>query len=561
MDCSSFIQAEETLEFIVARDEMQDVRVEPVCVQPISERYEIWYYDGNVLPPLSVQRYSYTSIPKVFWLMDTSSLEVSGILALQNQPTLALKGRGVLVGMVDTGIDYTSPVFQNADGTTRIHSIWDQTGIRGEHEIEEFRYGAIYDRQAINAALESDNPMDIVPSQDENGHGSFLASVIAGSEDEERDFVGAVPECELVVVKLKQAKQNVREYFYLPSQEPLYQENDIMVGIAYLEYVAEKEGKPLVICIGLGSSQGSHTGSDPLSVYMSDVGVKRERAVVVATGNEAVARHHFYDETRSLVSPVSVEINVEEDVEGFCMELWCYAPELVRVVVQSPTGQQSQGGFPVSEETQTTNFVFENTILTIDYRIAGRQSGDLLIFFRFSAPSSGIWNVKVYPVNVIGGGFHMWLPIRSSTESDVYFIRSNPDTTFTTPAAAEIPITVGGYNGLTGGIDLRSGRGFTPLGQVKPDFCAPDIDVFGIGLRNLEVRNTGTSIAAAITAGAAAQVLEWGILRRNAPAMNTVEVKNLLIRGCDREENIEYPSKEWGYGSLNVYQSFERLRE
>ncbi len=573
MDCSAFIQSEETIDLIVARDEREEPMIEPVCVQPIDERYEVWYYDGTQLPPLSVERYSYTSIPKVFWLMDSSSLEVSGILALQNQPTLALRGKGVLVGIVDTGIDYTNPLFRNVDGSTRIHSIWDQTGVRRvqdemtddgaltPQEDKDFKYGIIYKREQINEALSSENPLEVVPQMDENGHGTFLASVAAGGEDSENDFIGAAPDSELVVVKLKTAKRNLRDYFYFSAEEPLYQENDIMAGIAYLEYVARKENRPLVVLIGLGSNQGSRTGSGPLSEYMGDIGITRGRAVVVAAGNEAASQHHFYGEAKSLLTPVSVEINVAEGVEGFCMELWSYAPELVRVVVQSPTGQQSQGGFPVTEETQTTNYIFENTLLTINYRVAGRRYGDLLVFFRFTAPSPGIWTVQVFPVNAITGAFHMWLPIQSQISSGVRFIRPNPDTTITTPSAAEIPITVGGYNGLTGAIDIRSGRGFGGLGQVKPEFCAPSVNVFGAGLRNLNITYTGTSAAAAITAGAAAQVLEWGILRGNAPAMNTVEVKNLLIRGCQRDDDMVFPNEAWGYGALNAYQSFERLRE
>ena len=254
------------------------------------------------------------------------------------------------------------------------------------------------------------------------------------------------------------------------------------------------------------------------------------------------------------------------------MELWSYAPELVRVVVQSPTGQRSQGGFPVSEETQTTRFVFENTILTLDYRIAGKESGDLVIFLRFTRPTEGIWTVLVYPQNAITGAFHMWLPIQPLVGGDIRFIEPNPDTTVTAPGNTQLAITVGGYNGLTGARYLQSGRGFSGTGQVKPEFCAPAVEVAGARISPISsiqdgtfgggyTTLTGTSAAAAITAGAASLVLEWGLLRGNAPTMNSVEVKNLLIRGCERERNRVYPNTEWGYGRLNVYRSFQVLRD
>ena len=493
----------------------------------------------------------------------------------QRNPTLSLKGQGVFVGIIDTGIDYTHHLFRRIDGSSRISSIWDQTAtpetknpVAGAEENitesyqppEGFLYGVEYKKDLIDRALSNENPRSIVPEQDELGHGTFLASLAAGNKDEVNDFVGAAPESDILVVKLKPAKQNLRDFFYLSSATPIYQENDIMTGIRYLDGVARREGKPLVILIGLGSNQGSHAGSGPLSIYSNSVGAGRGRCIVIPAGNQAGKRQHFFDAATSLLNPVRVEVDVEQNVPGFCMELWAFAPELVRAVVQSPTGQQSTGSFPTTEETQTTRFIFENTTLTMDYRIAGRRNGDLLIFFRFSNVVKGIWTILVYPENAITGAFHIWLPIREETESNITFIRPNPDTTITMPSSARIPITVGGYNGLTDALYPDSGRGYDALGLVKPDFCAPCVEVQGAGLRDNFVTYTGTSVGAAITAGGCAQILQWGVVQKNAPGMNSVEVKNTLIRGCRRDENVTYPNRESGFGKLNVYQAFENLR-
>ncbi len=563
MSCSEIIQSNDVYDFIVSSDERNTPLIEPVCVQSINRQYDILYYDKSKLPPLSISRYSYTSIPKLFSLMDSTSLDVSGILAIQNQPALALNGQGILIGIVDTGIDYTNALFQDETGNTRIVSIWDQTAVAAQNEsdIFDFQYGVEYTREQIDEALSANDPQTIVPQMDSNGHGTYLASIAAGSADPVNDFIGAAPRSELVIVKLKEAKQNLKDFFYMSGEEPMYQENDIMAGIAYVESIAQREQKPLVILLGIGSNQGSHTGAGPLSILLDDIATSIGRVVVVPAGNQAIAQHHFFGTTDSLIEPTRVEINVEEGITGFCMELWSYAPELVRVVVQSPTGQRSQGGFPVSEETQTTKFVFENTELALDYRIAGKESGDLLIFFRFSRPAEGIWTVFVYPVNAITGEFHMWLPIQSLTGNDIRFVEPNPDTTITMPGNIRLGITVGGYNALTEARFLESGRGFSGTGQVKPEFCAPAVDVFGANLRGGYAKQTGTSASAAITAGAAALVLEWGILRGNAPTMNSVEVRNFLIRGCKRESNRNYPNTEWGYGKLNLYQSFQILRD
>ena len=556
MPVSAQIQSQDTYDFIVTREELEDILIEPFGVQPINEVYSVAYYDSASLPPLSIGEYSYTSIPKCFFLMDSTAMEESGILAVQNQPGLALKGKGVLIGIIDTGIDYRNPLFLNEAGRTRIYSIWDQGAEEGERP-EGFLYGVEYTREAIDRAIMQENPLELVPQMDTNGHGTFLASLAAGGVNRENDFVGAAPESELVVVKLKEAKQYLRDFFFFSADVPLYQENDIMAGVAYLEQIARRERKPLVILIGVGSNAGNHVGSAPLSDTLNMFGAQNACVAVVAAGNQAAAQHHYFGRTTSLLSPVAVEINVEENVPGFCMELWSYAPELVRVVVQSPTGQRSGSDYPIMEDTQTTNYIFESTIMTMDYRMPGRTRRDLLVFIRFSTPAPGIWTLLVYPQQTITGEFHIWLPI----DGRVVFLQPEPNTTITTPGTANIPITVGGYDALSGARYLESGRGFDAIQRVKPDFCAPAVRVSGAGLRNNFVQNTGTSAAAAIAAGASAQTLEWGIVRGNAPIMNSSEVKNLLIRGCTRDENLIYPNPEWGYGQMEVFNSFAILRK
>ncbi len=560
MSVGERILSQDTYDFIVTQEELAAILIPPVAVQPVNQIYAIAYYDKNSLPPLSVRDYSYTSIPKCFFLMDMVALDTSGIIALQNQPGLALKGRGVLVGIIDTGIDYSNPIFRDAQGDSRILRIWNQETSQG-NPPEGFLYGTEYNRAEIEIALrEAEEGIEDSgqwPPRDTNGHGTLLASLAAGGQDLPGDFVGAAPESELVIVHLKEAKKDLRDFFFYPEGIPIYQENDIMTGVAYLEQVAMQEGKPLVILIGLGSNAGSHVGADPLSASLNLFGVKTGYAAVVAAGNQAVAQHHFAGSSTSAISPATVEINVAENVPGFCMELWAYAPELVRVVVQSPTGQQSSGVFPLLQDTQTTNFVFENTFLTMDYRLPGRNRRDLLVFMRFVTPAAGVWTLKVYPQQTITGEFHIWLPIQEK----VRFFRPEPDTTITAPGMAEIPITVGGYDALTGARYIESGRGFDAVGQVKPDFCGPAIQVFGAGLRGNYIESTGTSVAAAIGAGAAAQLMEWGIVKGNAPSMNSLEIKNQLIRGSRRDGNRTYPSPEWGYGKLDVYNAFEILRE
>lgn len=558
MECSTDLTSEKIFDVIVASDETGVVELQPVCKYPINEKYAIWYYNTDQVPMPTIARYSYGAIPKCFGLLDTTSLEVSGIIRMQNIPTLSLTGQGVLIAVIDTGIAYTDSAFRNIDGSTRILSIWDQTApYEGAKEIP---FGQIYTREQINEALRQENPADILPEVDEEGHGTAMASIVAGSADPASDFTGAAPDADLVVVKLKQAKQNLRQIFFVPQTTNAYAESDIMAGIAYVNRIAEERNMPLVIMLGLGSNNGSHAGTSPLCDYLDILGGLRHRAIVIAAGNEANMRHHFLGNVQSVLTPQKVEINVERDMDGFYVELWALAPERFSVSVQSPTGEITPRVQAVNGVNQTVEFLFEGTELSIDYRDAGIRRRNQLIFLRFSNAVRGIWTVNVFTDHAITGNYHMWLPMKGMLQSPVYFINSNPDTTITSPSDAGVPMTVGGYNAQTGALYLDSGRGFDSTGAVKPDYVAPAVEVTAKGLRNDYITTTGTSAGAAIAAGACAQILEWAVVRESALGINTVDIKNFLIRGANRTEGSTYPSTEMGYGKLDVYRAFELLR-
>ena len=573
MNCDAFIKSNDTYDVIIPRESLERYPSEPVCIQHISNNLDIHYYERGSVPPLSIQTYTYTAIPKCFGLLDTTALEESGILQLQNQPALSLHGQGILVGFIDTGITYTNACFKDRAGTTRILAIWDQTGTPDTDgnwkPPEGFAYGVEYTKADIDEALAADDPYAIVPQRDENGHGTLLASIACGSEDAAADFIGAAPLCDIAMVKVKEAKQYLRDFFYIPGSTPAYQENDIMAAVVYLEQKARQLQKPLVICLGMGTNNGSHSGGSELEEYLNAVGTLYRRCVVIASGNEANAKHHFHgmsnvtfgpsgNNARNALqsNPVEVEIDVENDMPGFYLELWASAPEVFAVSVTSPSGRRLPQTAARGAAHQEYSFVLEGTSVEIDYRSVGRTRGDQLVFVRFDKAARGIWTLSVYPDTTITGNFHVWLPMKGMLPFDVFFLRPDPDITLTSPSSAQIPITVGGYQVADKGIYMDSGRGFTVNSVVKPDFCAPAVHVQGVGTRGNYVTASGTSVAAAITAGACAQLMEWGIFRQNPLSLNSVEIGNILIRGCDRNRDTVYPNTSWGFGRLNVYQAF-----
>lgn len=558
-DCKEQVYSEEYYDFIVPYGVAGEPRVSDGCVQRVSEDYDIFFTPRAGEPPLSVGNYTYTTIPKCYGLLDTTALEASGILRLQNQPVLSLKGRGVLVGFIDTGIDYTNPIFRFSDGSTRIVRMWDQSRQDGTPP-RGIIYGAEYTNEDIDRALGSDNPYEIVPQRDENGHGTFLAGVACGGEDVANNFIGAVPEAYIGVVKLKGAKQYIRDFFFVPEGVEAFQENDIMMGIAYLDDLANAMNVPLVICLGLGNSMGSHGKDGPLSAYLNFICTRRKRSVVTAAGNEANTRHHFQGRITGEMKYEDVEISVEEDMDGFFIELWANQPELYAVSVLSPTGEQLPK-IPVRTGTGVFDFVFEGTTVIVDYRIEAQETASQLIFFRFVKPKKGLWILRVYPENIVTGGYNMWLPMQQLTGGNVFFLRSSPDITITSPGSVRQVITAGGYQVSDRSIFTDSGRGYTTSGEIKPDFVAPAVEVYGPGLRGNYVKLTGTSAAAAVTTGAVAQIMQWALVEQNNPTLLNAGIKNMLIRGAQRNYERSYPNREWGYGTLDVYHSFELLRQ
>ncbi len=558
-DCREQAYSNDFYDLIIPYGVETEIAPTEGCIQHVGGGFDIYYFPKEGSPPFNIENYTYTAIPKYYGLLDTTALEVSGVLRLQNQPVLALKGDGVLVGFVDTGIDYANPLFRYSNGATRIVRIWDQN-IQDGTPPEGVFYGTEYDGEAVNEALGSETPYEIVPSRDENGHGTFLAGVACGGEDIANNFIGAAPNAQIAVVKLKEAKQYLRDFFFIPEDVPAYQENDIMMAVAYLDGLANQLNMPLVICLALGNSIGSHGKDGPLTSYLNFICTRRKRSVVTASGNEANARHHFQGRLTADMDYEDVEVSVDEDMAGFFMELWADAPELYAVSVISPTGEQLPR-LPVRiGASGLLRFIFEGTTITVDYRIEAKETASQLIFFRFIEPKRGLWTIRVFPEVTVNERYHMWLPMQQFTGGTVFFLRSNPDITLTSPGTAAQVITTGGYNAANMSIYADSGRGFSTSGEVKPDFAAPAVNISGPGLRNNFVTFTGTSAAAAITTGAVAQIMQWALVEGNIPTFSNAAIKNMLIRGAKQTDERSYPNREWGYGALDVYTAFERLR-
>jgi len=305
---------------------------------------------------------------------------------------------------------------------------------------------------------------------------------------------------------------------------------------------------------------GDHAGmgliAEQLNTYSRTVG----NASVIAVGNEGDTRHHFSSSLEANTMYRDTEIRVGENERGFLLELWGRGPEIFSVSFISPAGEVVPRIPARIGTSQRLSFLFEETVIFLDYRTVEIRSGFEIVIMRFSKPTPGVWTVRVYGTGINLGQYHIYLPIEEFLSSETYFLRPDPDTTLTVPSSAPLPITVSAYDNTTGSIYAKSGRGFTILEGIKPDLAAPGVNILGPDLKGGYVRRSGTSIAAAITSGVCAQMLTWGIEQENAPGINSLSIKANLIRGAKRESSITYPDKAWGYGKLNAYNIFETLR-
>ncbi len=567
------------------------------CIDFVNSTLAVVYVPLSTVTPLTYTSYTYSAVPKLYSLLDVTSMDAAGITAASELPVLSNQGESVIIGFVDTGINYMDPLFRNVDGSTRIIGIWDQTI---EPSFDEFNsenpgefslsissnilnnsdnhnnfengfsepfysfpalYGTQYTSAQINLALNSDDPASIVPTRDENGHGTFLASIAAGNRDERAGFTGAAPRASIAMVKLKPAKKYLRDFYLIRDEADAYQENDIMMGVSYLYFLARQYSMPLVVCIPLGTNMGSHMGMSRLGQYLNQVSLYNGSAVVTAAGNETGARHHF----RSIMNPdtdeITAELRVGEGENGFSMELWAEDVGVYTVGFISPTGEVAREiSVPLRGEN-TVSFLLEQTKITVYTQIADVSAGSQFIFMRFEKPMSGIWRILIRNSLDIRETFHLWLPVRGFISDETYFLRPDPDTIITDPGNAQYPITVTAYDHTRNSIYIHASRGYSRSGQIKPDLAAPGINILGTSASGRRLtRMTGTSVSAAHLAGAAAILLHWGVLDGNYPYLSTPVLKSIFVRGAQRNPALTYPNREFGYGTLDLYEAFLRLR-
>lgn len=560
--CLELIQSEDYLDIILIGNIPASFDVK--CVQPIDNQIAIGYVKRKescqntyfTLPP------AYARMPNIFALEGLKGVNRSGSEILKGQPNLNFTGKGVLVGIIDTGINFTHEVFLNKDQTTKILSIWDQADSDGEPP-DGLGFGTLYQQTDINAALKSKDPYGMIKQRDVSGHGTALAALACGERDEAEEFYGVAPDAKLLIVKLRQAKQCLKDFYNLGNKE-VYSETDILLSISFLYQQAKKLKQPIVILFAGEAWLGPHRSRQllPLEIVMADLG--RERGVVFlsAAGDEGDQGHHYRGRITNLTKEEKeykkqVQFYIDSSVKGLFFSVWVNVPNILTGNLTSPQGA-STGVVPYqTQKAEEFSFMEEKTKVTFFYVYRGPIVGQEVIYISLENPTQGLWTLEMTGRSVVDGEFNIWLPTRSIISRETSFLEPDPNTTVVIPATTNNTITIGAYDGVYDSLYSASGRGMTVDGAVKPDLVELGVNMTIPGQEgdSSYTSTTGTSAAAAVATGKAALLLEWAIVESNDPAMDTILAKSYFIGGSNKKDSVQYPSPEWGYGSINLENS------
>ena len=477
-----------------------------------------------------------------------------------------LNGRGVLLAVLDSGITWDLEVFRKADGSTRIRYLWDQTV---SEETDDVRYGKMpdgfsigteYTAEEINAALQLPalDRYRLIPSRDLSGHGTAVAGIATGRSADGL-YTGAAPEAELIVVKLG-----------LPGnsggvEEGFPRTTEILRGVTYALRKARQLNMPLVINLSFGNSYGSHDGSSLLERFLDNASEIGRTVICVGSGNEGAARGHF---AGNITRDSRVELAVGNYERNLNIQLWKNYSDVFRIRLQAPGGEEAelstniQGGKYTLELEQTRILVYLGEPLP--YAVAQEIYLEM-IPVTGSYINAGIWTIRLEPVMTVTGQYYLYLPAGNGRGDSTGFYRSTPQVTLTVPSTAAKVITVGAYDPVYDTYADFSGRGYADstrtigvaaAGLTKPDLVAPGVNIQAPDVYGTFTPTTGTSFATPIVSGAAALLMEWGIVRGNDPFLYGEKIKAYLRKGArPLRGEMEYPNDRVGYGRLCVADS------
>ncbi len=511
-----------------------------------------------------LEEIEYIEKPKRLFFEITEAKNVSCIPQVTLRPPY-LTGTGCLIAVLDSGIDYKNPVFRNADGSSRILFLWDQTltpdAERGFFSPAGFAVGVEFTKEQIDRALAQETEAEAfrqVPSIDSSGHGTAVAGIAAGASAADGAYTGVAPGSDLIIVKLG-----------VPGERSFPRTTELMRGLYYVVQKAAALHRPAAVNLSFGNTYGAHDGNSLLERYIDNISEIGRNVICVGSGNEGASAGHLAGSVRNRGESQNVELAVASYETALNVQLWKNYVDRFRVVVYSPAGRRYE--VPV-ESLGKEEVVLEQTRLLLYVGEPRPYSAAQEIYFDMIPQemylNSGVWRFEIIPEEIVVGNFYMYLPSAVVRNRGTGFYFPTPEVTLTIPSTSRKVITVGAYNSVYNAYADFSGRGYVlerrntgvvEEGVVKPDLVAPGVDILAPDLYGGYTAVTGTSFATPIVTGAAALLMEWGIEQGNDPFLYGEKVKAYLRRGARQLPGYAYfPNAQVGYGAICVEGSLPR---
>lgn len=525
--------------------------------------YAIAHIEEALAPLLlSAEEILWTEVPARVYTEVAAGKRASCITSFQaRRPTLT--GTGVLVAIIDSGIDYTHPDFRNEDGTTRIAALWDQTA-QGEGEPPAgYRDGVLYAREQIDRALMGEQRAEggsLVPEQDISGHGTHVAGIATGNGRASGGrYRGVAYESTLLVVKLGGTQA-----------DPFPQTTNLMTAVDFCVRFAAEARLPLSINLSFGNSEGAHDGRSLLETYLDEVSLYGRVCICIGTGNDANDGRHVggalakAEDTNQRAEASEILLNVGGDERRLFMGLWLNAVDTVGISLVSPSGKEQ----PLPENLQGMGTAVKGypvaggTVLPFDTSVAevfvgeatpyrGLREISITLRGEEGAIETGTWRIRLQPERILDGTYDIWLA-RGAQNTLTRFLQPTPERTLTIPSTAERPIAVAAYDARTSSTAMFSGRGYPRADSgIKPDLAAPGVDIVSCAPGGRYTTKSGTSMATPFVTGSAALLMQWGIVQGNDPYLYGERLKTVLIRSARALPGLtEYPNTYVGWGTL-----------
>lgn len=556
-----FSEETDTWEVIVKyHGDITGIQSDTVHVETLIAGYAIITLPENLLEALAgLEEIEYIEKPKRLFFSAAEGKRASCIFQVTTRNPY-LNGEGVIVAVIDSGIQYAHPDFRKEDGTTRIIGLWDQTIIpdeeKGWYPPMGYYLGVEFSAEQINEALEQETTAEqqrIVPSRDNSGHGTAVTGIAAGNGRESRGInAGVATKSELLIVKLGN-----------PKQDSFPRTTELMRALAYVVNKAVELGRPVAINLSFGNNYGSHRGNSLVERFLDNVSEIGRSVVCVGSGNEGAAMGHAGGQVEK---EQTVELSVGNYERTVSVQLWKDYADRFLIEVISPGGERRQID---TYRVETLRVKMEETELLIYTGEPSPYSIDQEIYFDFlpvgTYINQGIWRFRLTPVKIVTGQYQMYLPSSTVLNAATKFLRPTPEFTLTIPSTAGKVITVGAYSGIYDAYADFSGRGYVytdlkngneNIWVSKPDIVAPGVEITSTSARGGYGSYTGTSFATPFATGSAALMMEWGIVRGNDPYLYGEKVKAYFIRGARQLPGYAvFPNAQVGYGALCLSQS------